>query len=146
MGRGNASLEVVKVSLPAACCLCAPAVPLRVLADADDAWDFDRLNMRRYRAALDSARKAVEVWKALGVDCTVQLGDIIDGRCERGGKQASIDALSTVLRVFSELPSTCPRLDVNGNHEMYNFSRWEMVENGLFPCTGSMAEELAGGA
>ncbi len=78
--------------------------------------------------------------------CFVQLGDIIDGRCERGGKAESVSALNTVLQQFADLPSSCARLDVNGNHEMYNFTRAEMLENGLFPSTGAMARELSGTA
>ncbi len=56
-------------------------------ADADDAWDFDHVNKRRYRGSLTSARRAAEVWASADISCWLQLGDIIDGRCERGGKQ-----------------------------------------------------------
>ena len=76
-------------------------------------------HLRRYRASLNSARRAADVWAAAGVDFWLQLGDVIDGKCEKGGKQASVDALNTVLSIFKDLPlSSCPRLDVNGNHEM----------------------------
>jgi len=56
----------------------------------------------------------------------VQLGDAIDGR--NAGMGQSREAMATVLREF---PEDLPRLDILGNHELYNFPRAELADMGL---------------
>jgi hypothetical protein len=115
-------------------------------ADADDAWDFDHVRKRFYRGSLNSVRAAVAAWNSdapgpqspqptclhpslsplfgwflwdLGcppVNFAVQLGDVIDGRCARGGIAESTAALETVYNEFRRFRGTV--FDVIGNHEV----------------------------
>lgn len=87
-------------------------------ADIDDGADFFGIHRRYYRQTLDIVRSAVKRWVLEEhVDFAVQLGDAVDGR-NVGGQ--SHEALDAVLREF---PQRLPRVDLVGNHELYNFGR-----------------------
>jgi len=95
-------------------------------ADCDDGSDFSGSQPRFFRHTLDLVRDAVKRWVSEDkVDFAVQLGDAIDGR---NAGISSQEALATVLREF---PDGLPRVDLLGNHELYNFQRTELVKSGL---------------
>lgn len=100
--------------------------------DADDAWDFHKKNLRRYRGSLKSVRQAAEVWSAPAAPVLFvgQLGDVIDGRC--AAECGSAVALQHVKDAMSALNPAVPIHDCVGNHEGYNFTREDMVAAGLF--------------
>ena len=101
-------------------------------ADADDGEDFKRTVVRRYRNTLRVLHEAVDGWMSqqeqLGypIQLIAQLGDIIDGRCkERDGGNEDV-CLARILSEFQRI--NVPRLDIIGNHELYNFSRQQLLD------------------
>jgi manganese-dependent ADP-ribose/CDP-alcohol diphosphatase len=97
--------------------------------DRDDGHNYDRTVTRRYRHALASVTQAVEEWKGESLLFVAQLGDVIDGSA-RQFKQSEL-ALKRVLKMFEPVvkASAFPFLVHSvGNHELYNFSREELVE------------------
>lgn len=112
-------------------------------ADCADGSDFLGYQPRYFRRTLDMVRDAVRRWTKEEVDFAVQMGDVIDGRNAEAG--ASLEAMHAVL---SEFPAGLPRLDLLGNHELYNFQRDELHRVGLrlraegFP--GASAPGVAG--
>ena len=102
--------------------LCLGVIADVQYADCDDAYDFGGKRRRYYRASLEKLRSAVEAWKSHGAQCSVQVGDLIDGRCARLGKSHA--CLQQTLDVLREAPS--PLFHLIGNHELYNFPREEL--------------------
>lgn len=105
-------------------------------ADRDDAPNFARTRTRRYRGALKILKEAVSYWNEQKIDMLIQLGDLIDG-CNsltkvvprgitRGGA-VSESALATVLNELNQVECK-ERIDIIGNHELYNFSFDELAE------------------
>eukprot|EP00746_Dinoflagellata_sp_MGD_P001579 gnl/MRDRNA2_/MRDRNA2_102992_c0_seq1.p1 gnl/MRDRNA2_/MRDRNA2_102992_c0~~gnl/MRDRNA2_/MRDRNA2_102992_c0_seq1.p1 ORF type:complete len:360 (+),score=56.64 gnl/MRDRNA2_/MRDRNA2_102992_c0_seq1:84-1163(+) len=91
-------------------------------ADVDDAYNFARTSRRRYRAALDSLRLAVQDWTTgPKLHLVADLGDMIDQQCETRGD--SHECLGKVLKEWDNL--SCPVIHLLGNHELYNFTREE---------------------
>lgn len=71
-------------------------------APVDDAWDFHRTSLRKYRQGLDALAQAVEVWRYHSVRSVVNLGDLIDGRnkdCD-----STEESIVDVMAEFSKLP------------------------------------------
>eukprot|EP01064_Diplonema_japonicum_P036658 TRINITY_DN8320_c0_g1_i1.p1 TRINITY_DN8320_c0_g1~~TRINITY_DN8320_c0_g1_i1.p1 ORF type:complete len:356 (+),score=88.01 TRINITY_DN8320_c0_g1_i1:42-1070(+) len=93
-------------------------------ADVDDAWNFSKTASRSYRGALQALGRAVDSWHSSGVDFVVNLGDIIDQVNETNGDSRRILAL--VLQHFSRLD--VPVWHLVGNHELYNFTRDELLD------------------
>ncbi|CAJ1345790.1 unnamed protein product [Effrenium voratum] len=92
-------------------------------ADVDDAWNFRRTQVRRYRQALDALRAAVEDWQqGPPLAFVADLGDIIDQQCE--ANKDSHSALQKVLDAWRGAPAKVFHLV--GNHELYNFNRQEL--------------------
>ena len=94
-------------------------------ADSDDAWDFHHTHLRRYRASLGYLRSAIAKWKEDQVDLIVSLGDLIDGR-NRELAGESTRAATAVMTEFEELKQT-PLIQLIGNHDLYNFTRVQLV-------------------
>ncbi|XP_068610747.1 manganese-dependent ADP-ribose/CDP-alcohol diphosphatase [Brachionichthys hirsutus] len=99
-------------------------------ADVDDGHNFLRTRTRYYRSSLQLLRNALESWAASPVrpEFVLQLGDVIDAAngSSRGGPGRALDA---VLDAFGS-----SALEVHhawGNHELYNFSRRELLRSGL---------------
>lgn len=92
-------------------------------ADQDDAYNFSGNRLRRYRQSRAHWEQAVEWWREEGVAFIAQLGDFIDGS-NRSTKGEGLRALSTLLETLEEAP---PALHLLGNHELYNFTRKELV-------------------
>jgi len=102
-------------------------------ADVDNGWDFHKTNQRYFRNTLNVLSSAMVSWNSEDLAFCAQMGDIIDGKCNgctlgvtnkipdigTGGNPET--RLGDVLEVFGKLK--CPRVDVLGNHEFYNFKR-----------------------
>lgn len=101
-------------------------------ADSENGFNFSRTNERFYRKSLTLLKEAVQHWKQAKVDCVLQLGDIIDGKC-RPEKQSDT-CLQRVLNQFSELQGDV--YHVWGNHELYNFERKVLLTSNLAPKPG----------
>ena len=96
-------------------------------ADEDDAYNFDGSHKRYYRATLSSVEQAVSTWNSENVPFVMQLGDIIDGKCQNNNN--SQKALETVLEKFKQLKCGLNNVyHALGNHELYNFSRSELSQ------------------
>lgn len=101
-------------------------------ADSENGFNFSRTNERFYRKSLTLLKEAVQHWKQAKVDCVLQLGDIIDGKC-RPEKQSDT-CLQRVLNQFNELQRDV--YHVWGNHELYNFERNVLLTSNLAPKPG----------
>ncbi|XP_061912471.1 manganese-dependent ADP-ribose/CDP-alcohol diphosphatase isoform X2 [Entelurus aequoreus] len=112
------------------CCEREPLFTFGVIADIqhadiDDAFNFTQTRRRFYRNSLRLLKEARETWCQLPArpNFILQLGDIIDGFNKRHG--ASSVALDRVLEEFSL--GSMEVHHVWGNHELYNFSRSELL-------------------
>jgi manganese-dependent ADP-ribose/CDP-alcohol diphosphatase len=94
-------------------------------ADADDGSNYDKTSIRRYRQSLDICREALRSFAVDSVETVVTLGDLLDGRARKLGKhhQGARDLVEAFIgeevAVFS----------VIGNHDLYNFTRTEILSN-----------------
>jgi len=92
--------------------------------DKDDGFDFSGKQRRRYRNSLKVLERAVGQWKEVKVDTVIQLGDLVDGQAKALGK--SEHHWKTCSDTFKSLE--CNEIvNLLGNHELYNFSRHELV-------------------
>nr|XP_057917591.1 manganese-dependent ADP-ribose/CDP-alcohol diphosphatase [Doryrhamphus excisus] len=110
-------------------------------ADIDDGLNFTQTRRRFYRNSIHLLKEARETWSqsATPPNFILQLGDIIDGFNKDHG--ASSGALDRVLEEFS-----LGSMDVHhvwGNHELYNFTRSELLKSRLN--SGVLADGRAGG-
>eukprot|EP00929_Paragymnodinium_shiwhaense_P043117 TRINITY_DN22217_c0_g2_i2.p1 TRINITY_DN22217_c0_g2~~TRINITY_DN22217_c0_g2_i2.p1 ORF type:complete len:423 (-),score=75.54 TRINITY_DN22217_c0_g2_i2:95-1363(-) len=109
-------------------------------ADCEDGSDFSGNQKRYFRNTLHLLRQAVKGWTDDGVSFIVQVGDAIDGRnADDSDPTRSAEAMATVLQEF---PADVPRIDLIGNHELYNYPREELHASGL----QLLAEEVPGAA
>jgi len=97
-------------------------------SDREDGTDFSGKQKRYFRNALRITESAVSHWNAHGVSKVVQLGDVIDGLNAKAG--ASQTALRTVLGALEQC-AAAERLDLIGNHELYNVRRADLPASGL---------------
>lgn len=100
-------------------------------ADNDDRWNYTKTHLRRYRNALNLVKEACEYWlkKQNSISFILQLGDLIDG-VSFTNKNSSKD-LNTILEGFKNTFPTLPIYHLWGNHELYNFSRNELLNGPL---------------
>ncbi len=109
-----------------------PLAVFGIITDVQYADHPDKVSngtMRYYRSSLKHINRAVNSWKSedlTSFKLILQLGDLIDGKCQR----YSYAALNKVLKEF-ELMSDCQLLHIWGNHEMYNFSRFRLTKTPL---------------
>ena len=89
---------------------------------------------RYYRHALSAARHAAEHFQKEKVDIVVNLGDIVDGKCqeieqtaETKSNNPGIQAIRDVLSALSAYTHG-DLLHTYGNHELYNVNRKELGE------------------
>ena len=100
--------------------------------DAENAMNFQKTQIRRYRQSLCILREAVHVWNLVAPDmkCAVLLGDQLDGKCndhERFGpkfKDSCLQDLQEVTSSFSACMHYC-----FGNHDYYSFNRNELLQH-----------------
>ena len=113
-------------------------------ADIDNRLNFSKTCTRYYRNSLVLLREAIQYWSSdppeMSPSFLVQLGDIIDGFNNEGGKRQSFHILETVLHEFDKIGCTVHH--VLGNHEFYNFTRAEVMDSRLF--TGADFETSLG--
>jgi len=98
-----------------------PVVTMGLLADIqyapiDDGHSYSG-TPRYYRHALAAARHAAQHFQDDGVDLMVNLGDIVDGKCEQDVK--AVDDVLEALSVYT----AGPVLHAYGNHCLYNMDR-----------------------
>ncbi len=127
-------------------------------------------NARYYRHAREAAGHAARHFQEEGVQCVLNLGDIIDGKCadvERWGGTAAAaivvteggaeeekkdgggcagvgrDAIDDVLEALGSYRAG-PILHTYGNHELYNLSRRDLAEKLSIPFTLEPTNDLVG--
>lgn len=94
----------------------------------DDRWNYSRTFLRRYRNSLNLVEQACNHWlnERNSISFIVQLGDIIDGLCKTN--ETSINDLNVILEQFKRIS---PVYHIWGNHELYNFSRQDLLNGPL---------------
>ena len=100
-------------------------------ADNEDRWNFTKTQLRRYRNALKLVDEACQYWlkNPSSISFILQLGDIIDGVAFTN--QTSTKDLNSVLQVFRTNFPSLPIYHIWGNHELYNFTRTELLNGPL---------------
>mmetsp|Transcript_11058 Transcript_11058/g.16567 ORF Transcript_11058/g.16567 Transcript_11058/m.16567 type:complete len:421 (+) Transcript_11058:64-1326(+) len=118
-------------------------------------------NARYYRHAMEATACAAQHFQEERVNCVVNLGDIIDGKCadvqrwggevdtkeetqSKGDKIVSVgcDAIDNVLQALSVYSGKI--LHTYGNHELYNLSRDRLAEKLKIPFTKEDTGDLVG--
>lgn len=100
-------------------------------ADHDDLWNYNKTALRRYRNALKLTDEACRYWSnaKFPISFILQLGDIIDGLSSQNGQSQT--ALDTILKTFRTTFPNLPMYNCWGNHELYNFSRSQLLNGPL---------------
>lgn len=119
-----------------------PIVTLGVLADIqyapiDDGHSYSG-TPRYYRHALEAARHAAQHFQDDAVDLVVNLGDIVDGKCERNLQ--AVDDVLEALGVYTKGPV----LHAYGNHCLYNMDRATMQQKLGIPFVKEPCGDLVG--
>jgi len=90
--------------------------------DIPNGQSYDKTEERYYRNSLEVARSAVTWWnKQPHLSAVIHLGDLVDGRNNRGGPQQSHAAANLLQSTI--MASKAPAYFMIGNHEMYNHDR-----------------------
>ena len=106
-------------------------------ADLDDAPNFTKTRVRRYRHSLGILEKAVDYWSRIpDLKYIVQLGDLVDGFNKsvpisdkdkaNGYAERRLAAMDTVLSSMTGLSARW--LNAIGNHELYCFGYDELAK------------------
>ncbi|CAF0876159.1 unnamed protein product [Rotaria sp. Silwood1] len=97
-------------------------------ANNDDRWNYSKTFLRRYRNSLNLVDQACNYWLngIHPIAFIIQLGDLIDGSCQTN--KTSINDLETILKQFRNIS---PIYHIWGNHELYNFTRNELLNGPL---------------
>jgi manganese-dependent ADP-ribose/CDP-alcohol diphosphatase len=97
-------------------------------ADNEDRWNYEKTFLRRYRNSLNLVDQACHYWlnNKYSVSFVIQLGDIIDRLC--GINKTSKNDLKTILKQFKNISTI---YHIWGNHELYNFTRNELLNGPL---------------
>lgn len=106
-----------------------PKLRVGILADIqyapiEDGYSYSGVP-RYYKHALSTAKLASQHFEDEKVDCVINLGDTIDGKCldvPGGGSRALEDVLEALEGYKG------PILHTYGNHELYSLSRKELAE------------------
>ena len=111
-------------------------------ADNDDRWNYTKTSLRRYRNSLKLVNEACQYWLngKYPISFILQLGDLIDGICCTN--QASLNDLNTILEAFKKNFQSLPIYHLWGNHELYNFTRKELLNGPL--CSFDTTTSLPG--
>ena len=110
--------------------------------DTDDRTNFSGSQVRRYRNALNVARNAVQHFnshhddtlKNHPIDFIVHNGDIIDHQCAFDFETDSFKPLSEGRRQLADVMQILDQSKCRdwiftiGNHELYNFTRRELID------------------
>ncbi|GFS25925.1 manganese-dependent ADP-ribose/CDP-alcohol diphosphatase-like [Elysia marginata] len=113
-------------------------------ADSEDGTDFSKARIRYYRNSLNLLKNAINEWKRPDdpVAFVLQLGDLIDGKNNKGGEESSHRALTTALHPFQSLKST-PTYHTIGNHDLYNLPRSFFIESSTMNPSLSLSIETS---
>ena len=113
-------------------------------ADSEDGTDFSGTRIRYYRNSLNLLKNAINDWKQQTdrVAFVLQLGDLIDGKNNKGGEESSHRALTSALNPFQSLKST-PTYHTIGNHDLYNFQRSFFLESSIMNPSLSLSIETS---
>ncbi|CAF0875521.1 unnamed protein product [Rotaria sordida] len=97
-------------------------------ANNDDRWNYSNTFLRRYRNSLNLVDQACNHWLngIYPIAFIIQLGDLIDGCCYTN--KTSINDLKIILEQFRNISSI---YHIWGNHELYNFTRNELLNGPL---------------
>lgn len=100
-------------------------------SDNEDRWNYTKTHLRRYRNSLKLVNEACRYWKKRThpISFILQLGDIIDGISFTN--KTSEQDLKSVLDEFQKIFPQLPIYHIWGNHELYNFSRKELLNGPL---------------
>jgi len=100
-------------------------------ADNDERWNYTKTHLRRYRNALKLVNEACNYWLngKYSISFILQLGDLIDGICFKN--KTSINDLNTILEEFTKNFQSLQIYHIWGNHELYNFTRMELLNGPL---------------
>ena len=103
--------------------------------DANDGFNFDGTEFRRYRESLNVAKGAARSFQKHEVAAVIQLGDAIDMKSKDTYCRDFNEVLCPILSIpppknlhisSALLPKSIPRLDVMGNHELYCATREQL--------------------
>jgi manganese-dependent ADP-ribose/CDP-alcohol diphosphatase len=135
----------------------SPQITFGVIADIQyapipDGYSYGGVP-RYYRHSLETARHAAEHFQKDNVSLVLNLGDIIDGKCQdieaHGGDQLpegtdpGLAAVDDVLRHLS-IYNSGPILHTYGNHELYNLDRLVLGEKLGIPFVREPCGDLVG--
>ena len=99
-------------------------------ADIDDVWNYMHTHKRKYRSTLVALTNAVDWWSTIDdLDLVVDLGDAIDG-FRNVDREMGLHALNNVMHEWKTLENRRPHLPILhliGNHELYKFTREEII-------------------
>jgi manganese-dependent ADP-ribose/CDP-alcohol diphosphatase len=100
-------------------------------ADSEDRWNYTKTHLRRYRNSLKLVNEACHYWlnRKSQISFILQLGDIIDGISFTN--QMSVKDLNVILEEFRKNFPLLPIYHIWGNHELYNFTRIELLNGPL---------------
>jgi manganese-dependent ADP-ribose/CDP-alcohol diphosphatase len=100
-------------------------------ADNDDRFNFTKTSLRRYRNASKLVDEACQYWSQhqYPISFILQLGDLIDGVAKTNNQ--SQQDLTHILGQFKKTFPQLPVYHIWGNHELYNFSRAELLKGTL---------------
>jgi len=96
--------------------------------DAENGKNFNGTKIRRFRQSLEMLFRASDCFLEDKTSCNILLGDVLDGKSSRMGKQ--MEFLDEVLDVT--LRTDRSWYAVMGNHEYYNFTR-DQILSSLIP-------------
>ena len=134
-----------------------PRFKIGVLADIQyapipDGYSYAGV-LRYYRHSLEVARHAAQHFETDGAEVVLNLGDIIDGKCqaiaENGGDPVpegvdpGVSAVDDVLEALSVYKQG-PILHTYGNHELYNLDREMIGEKLNIPFQREACGDLVG--
>lgn len=105
-------------------------------------------NPRYYKHAKVAAEHAANHFQEEAVQCVVNLGDIVDGKCSdadlhEGNCPVGHEAIDDVLAALSSY-TTGQILHTYGNHELYNLPREELAKKLSIPFVNEGNDELVG--
>lgn len=100
-------------------------------ADNDDRWNYVKTHLRRYRNSANLVDEACNYWLngKHPISFILQLGDLIDGVCFTN--KTSVNDLNTIVKQFKKSFASLPIYHIWGNHELYNFTREELMKGPL---------------
>lgn len=100
-------------------------------ADYDDQWNYVKTHLRHYRNSAKLVDEACNYWLngKHPISFILQLGDLIDGFSSTN-KTSNTD-LNTILEQFRKNFTVLPIYHLWGNHELYNFTRQELLNGPL---------------